>query len=370
MSTTNELRQAEIRSFTASSFHAEHAREDIATFKHAVYTLAQSYNLFEVVITDADAVTMNTPRVPARVRPEDPGLGASAAAIKHYDTQTKLFEDQIEKIAKLKLKVTQTMDYAAVQTIGHAINGLLLMDVHTILEQLVVAFSTLTINELGAIEAEWATRRWDGGDDLITFMANFRDTAAFLQNHNYAQPEGRQVFLLKNAVQHVPLFAEMANAAFHASAPTIAQQTAARLITTYTQVYRNQYVNTTAAQHHRTANQATADNDQHAPTIAGIMASVRGCLPTTPITHEQLMELQSEVAKTITRTLTHGRQYSGSTPRTDGGRQGGKGAGRQSTRNTERPDRPVSIPAGVCPLHPHAIKPHLWEDCFQNKNKK
>jgi hypothetical protein len=366
MSTPNELRHTEIRSFTASSFHAEHAREDIATFKHAVYNLAQAYNLFEVVITDADAVNMNTPRVAARVRPAELEPNASAAVIKHFDNQTKLFEDQLEKRAKLKLKVTQTMDHATAQTIGDPINGLLFMDVHAILEALVTAFNTLTINELGTIEAEWASRRWDGGDDLVTFMANFRDTAAFLQHHNNAQSEARQVFLLKNAVQHVPLFADMANAAFHATAPTVAQQTAAQLINTYTQVYRNQYVNTTAAQHHRSANQATTlADDPHAPAIAGIMASVRGCLPTTPMTHEQLMELQAEVAKLVTRTLKPGKPAPQDIDRPFGGRNGGKGAERQHRGN----DRPTSIPAGVCPLHPHALKPHLWEQCKQNKNK-
>ena len=366
MSLSAQARQAEIRIFTAGSFQAEHAREDIGTFKRAVYDLAQSYNLFEVIITDNDVVRLATQRVAARVQPVEPQTADRAAFHKVFDTQTKLYQEQVDKLAKLKLKVLQTMDYTAVQAIAHPLQGTLLMTTRDILEGVETAFSTLSNNEKQTIFAEWTSRRWDAADDLVTFMAAFRETASFLENHAYPISQGQQVEYLKAAVAHVPSFSDRANQTFFTAAPTAAQETLALLITKYTEFYRSQYVNSTAAQHHKTINQVKAASSPTDKFIADLGARACASLDGAELSAAQKAEVEAKLAKAIEQVMQPSRN--------GGGQSGGQGRAPQRSRasherSNDRTGRSAAIPAGVCPLHPNAAKPHLWEDCFQNKNK-
>jgi hypothetical protein len=352
---TSETRQAAIRSFEPNSFTAQHARIDINTFKLAIYDQAQAHGLFELYITDQDAISMGIARQPPREAPEEPDEQAAAYLIKTFETQTKLYDKQVTRIAALKLKVVQTMEYSVIQNIGQPVVGTLRMTVLDILNALEQAYNTLTNNELQAIYAEWTARRWEPASDLIVFMSAFRETADFLSQHQYAPPSGQQVMTLKNAIAHVPSFADMANQSFHSNYPATAQQTLAHLTETYTEVYRTQYVNTTAAQHHNAMNQVTTkDEDIHAIVMQGIMASARGSLPTnTKVTHQQALDIPAEIAKAITRVL-HGGAEQAPNRKDDKGK-----------RNNTR------IPPGACPLHPTALRPHTWDACFQNPvNKK
>ena len=307
---TRELRQAAIRCLEPNSFTAQHARIDINTFKHAIYALAQSHGIFELYITDQDAASMGIERQLAREAPDEPEEQAAAYIINAFEMQTKLYEKQVTKIAELKFKVVQTMEYSVLQNIGQPVFGTLRMSVLDILNALEGAYSTLTINELQAIYAEWTARRWEPASDLIVFMSTFRETADFLSQHHYAPPQGQQVMTLMNAIAHVPSFAGMANQSFHTNYPATDQQTLAHLTEIYTEVYRTQYENTTAAQHHNAMYQViTKDEDIHAATIQSIMATVRGSLPpNTKLTHQQLLDLQAEIVKTITRVLNSGSE--------------------------------------------------------------
>jgi hypothetical protein len=190
----------------------------------------------------------------------------------------------------------------------------------------------------------------------------------FLTTHNYAPSMGQQVVNLQASVGHVPSFTMLATPAFHAAYPAVQNQTLTNLITVYERVYRGQYVNTTAAQHHLAMNQAigihktseledTMHNPEHA-VINGIMASARGALAGEQVTHNQLMDLQAQVAKTITRVL-HPSQ-----------RQTGVRDSSRSKEPTSRGVKNVNIPKGACPLHPHAVKPHTWEQCSRNPENK
>ena len=82
--------------------------------------------------------------------------------------------------------------------------------------------------------------KWDGSDNLITFLATFQRAVGFLTKHNNATSATEALLVLQSAVENVPAFAQMANAAFYQTYPLIHEQTLVRLIEIYTQVYRAQ----------------------------------------------------------------------------------------------------------------------------------
>ena len=349
-------RHQAVRRLDQAAFEGLTGREDITTFKQGIYEIANQLQVLEVVALDADLLTYNLQRAEVLPRPAMPAAGATAVVSKHYELLSKEYNKQNTALVTLKGQVLQAMDQAVMRAIEEPIHGSLRLSVRTIIERLVEEYNSLEINELKILKDQWMALRWDASGDLLTFLANFREQHALLAQNHFGAQEGEQVAQLKLAVGHVTAFADMAHAAFHQAHPLRNDQTIERLCVIYRRVYRSQYVNSTAAQHHL-ANQARHKQAQSVPAppqdnvvIDGIMASVRENLSGATVGAEGAAYMAAEVAKTIQRCL---KPRERATPR------GGKAAGPKQPMTEQQP--------GMCHMHPNATRvSHTFAECTRN----
>ena len=352
MATIKEARHAAILNLEKGSFQAEHGHTDITSLVHAVYQHAEAEGILGVVIMERDLEPFNMARTATRQEMAEPGAQATQTQMKFFETQRRLLDTQHKSIRELKLKLTLALDKTATVVVQEPLYGVLRRTALQILTLLVTNYSNMTNMELENYQTMWRTAIWDASTDLGLFMAEFMEAVRFLAQHNYAPPVGQQVMTLMAAVRHEGLFADMANPAFYNKHPTVAAQTLEHLIACYTEVYRGRYVQASASQYQQAANQAkhttSSEEDEEDATTAGIIASARGSLVNTTVTHAQRMAIQDAVAKAITKCLQPER------PR----------------EQTPAAQHQRAIP-GVCTSKEHKGKStHLWKDCRLNPANK
>ena len=347
-----DQRQQSVRNLVADAFEGSHACEDILFLKQGIYEFADAHGVLAVIALDADLAAYHLDREAVRQRPAEPAPNALAAAFKAYDVAMKLYLLQDEGLRKTKHAILLALDQAVKKVIEEPVHGSLRRTVNAILQLLITEYGTMTHAELSKLSKELKGMRWDGSINLITFMTDNQNKLAFLEQHQFAPPTGEQVMMLQQAVSHVPAFAQMANNAFYQDWPLLADQTMVRLMATYRRVYRTQFVNTTASQHHATANQAVKEDTDE----SGIMASVRASLKDQALTNAQAAQIEAALVKAIKTAL---QPASAGTPRNHGG------------KSKKQPYAPAEkLAAGTCPMHPHAQKPHTWDQCSRNPDKK
>lgn len=351
-------RQYAVRTLEPGAFQGATGREDIMVLKQGIYEAAQLNNVLAAVALDADLLTYGLEREAIRIAPALPAHGATAAELKYYENRREAYVRQSTALSDLKKSILHTLDQAAKHIIEDPVHGVLMHSVLNILELLTAEYSTMTNKELRTLKDQWSNTRWDPTTDLITFLADFQAQLAFLGQHQFAPPVGDQVVTLQTAVEHVPLFAQMADAAFFQQFPALATQTLANLCITYRRVYRAQYANSTAAQHHAVNQVTQANNQQESTThLDGIMASARATLRGTHITPAMMERLRVEIPRTIERCL---RSNNDATQQAHGDKSTRFKRGDQK-RGPQQP-----IVKGTCPLHPNAHTPHTWNDCRLN----
>ena len=149
------------------------------------------------------------------------------------------------------------------------------------------------------------------------------------------------------------LFASIASAAFYTTtthtSPNLAQQTLSRIVDSFTHVYRTQYVNTTAAQHHLVANQAMKETTNDS--LVHIMASARAAIEHKSISPAQLSKILAAVERSIKQVLNPRQPAAGNNSRPPVNRNG-----RHETAD------------GTCDYSFHASlkKKHTWDECHFN----
>ena len=359
-------RQQAVRRLEPGSFEAVHGNTDIQSLKTGIYVDAQALNLLPVIALDADLITYQLQRVDVLPAPEPPQPAATAAVVKHYEIRRHAFEAQSKALATLKTRVLATLDHDATLVVEEPDHAALRRTVNDLLRLLTERYADMTNKELQALAAQMRAMRWDSTTDLTTFMADLAGRIAFLQRHQFAPTEGEQVLILQTAVEHVPVFAHKADAAFHMQHPNRADQTLQHLITVYERVYRNEYEKTTAVEV-LTANQVqdkSACTGHDEPVLQAIMASARAVIRDTPVTPTMLDHLATEITKTVARCL---RPLKAEAASSGGGYKGKK----QPDKDTGGGYTPPVPPApGCCPLHPTLRVPHTWDQCRLNPDKK
>jgi len=363
MSTT---RQQAVRRLEPGAFEAVYGNTDIQTLKTGIYVQAQALNILAVIALDADLVTYQLQRAQVLQEPQQPPAAANAAAVKHFEILRHAFQDQSKALATLKTQILATLDHDATLVVEEPEHAALRRTVTDIVHLLCARYSDMTNKELQALSDKLRAMRWDAATDLTTFMADLSGQIAFLNRHQFAPTAGEQVLLLQTAVAHVPVFANKADAAFHMQHPNRADQTLPHLITVYERVYRNEYEKNTAAEV-LTANQVqdtSACTGHDGPVLQAIMASARAVIRDTAVTPAMLDHLATEITKTVARCLRPPKQEAASS----GGGYKGKNHSDKDTGGGYTP--PVPPASGCCPLHPTLKKPHTWEQCFLNPDRK
>jgi len=354
---TTEARHHLVRNMDNGAFQAEFGRLDIGILNRGVLEFAQAHGILACIATDAELAQLGLVRVAILVEPPVPAPGAAANAYKQYEILLKAFNKQNDAILALKHKTIQALDEQSKHIIEEPHHGILRRTTPVIMALLTAEYATLTHQEMHALRKEWEAFVWEGGGDMVTFLVHFQDKINFLQQHGFGPTEGDMVITLMQAVRNVPLFAQMAEAAFYSAYPLVADQTCAHLQATYRLVYRRQYAQSTAAQLHM-ANQAIKApaelEDDMEPFLQGIMASARDNLRHASMTPALQDKLKSAVARAIQQCLQPAQQQQ-NTSRHD--------------HNNTRPGPPPKLVSGVCPLHPNAIKPHSWSKCFRNPDR-
>ena len=360
MSTT--LRHQNVRRLEAAAFTGATGREDILVLKQGIYEAALLLNILDVVALDADLATYELVRVEVLPRPPLPQIGATAAQAKHYEFARHAYTQQSEGLATLKGKIIQALDQEALRAVEQPIHGTLRLSVRDLVLALTTEYQQMTNKELQRLYNQWTALRWDAATDLITFLTTFQECLTFLDSHGFGPTRGVQVVTLQEAVEHVPAFANIADAAFHQEFPFEANQTLANLTATYRRVYRAQYAHSTAAQHHL-ANQVkeTPSSTSGAPEdvlLQGISASTRAAIRDTKITPELMDRLVLEVTKTVQRCLRPHTSRDTTTTQRDT---------RKTAPSTRRPQSEIIAP-GTCPYH--RTTSHTWADCRANPDHK
>jgi hypothetical protein len=346
--TETEQRQQAVRNLDPNAFHREFAYEDIFILRQALYEEAEILGIAGIIMTDADLLIYGVQREAIRNQPAEPANNATAAQHKTYDVSQKLYSKQSEGIRTLKTKFKEALDSTTRKAIEEPVHGLLRRTLLQMMTDIMAEYSTMTNVELMNLKTTLQTMRWDATTDLITFMSQFQSRVAFLTSHGWPLSQGEQVMYLQASVEHVVGFASIASAAFYHSSPNLAQQTLVRMVTSFTQTYRTQYVNTTAAQHHLVANQALQLPKDDA--IEHIMASAREAIQNKPISPVQLTKILTAVEKGIKQVLQP----------------------RQTTNNNARPpvnnNERYETADGTCNYSFHASlkKKHTWDECHSN----
>jgi hypothetical protein len=362
-------RQAAVQRLDPGTFTDQFGHLDIIPLKRGLYEAADAHDILGVVLLNSDLADYENVVEREAVLNKPQAMEADAAGddIKRHQVLTAAWLKQSAAIREVKQQFINCLDTHAKTVIMEPQHGTIRRTIMTCLNLLQIHYGTMTIEQLNIFAEKARTTKWDASTDITQHTARFKADMSFLNTHAYAPAAGQQVVNLMASVEHVPAFTMIAHPAFYQTYVHAANQTVDNLIAVYERIYKTQYANTTAAQHHLAANQvvqqqpsitaeSTLDTQQSA-VIEGIMASARGSLVGARVSHTQLMELQAQVAKTIDRVLSP----------TDNNRPRGGPGGAARTATTTKPRGRLA--KGVCPLHPDAIKPHTWAQCFQNPEK-
>jgi hypothetical protein len=348
-----EQRHDAIRALDSASFQAQFAQQDIEIFKLATYELASAHDVLSLVVTDNDMGPLQIGlRAPLLVQPPRPGIAATQPTVNAYKIAHELWQAQHKGMQAVKTAMLAALDKRTKAVVSDRVHGTLQRTPLQILNLLIGQYHAMSNEELRAYKQQWEAMRWNQGDDLLIFIADFKEAVRFLETHDYGPPRGEQVTKMLAAVDHVPGLSTPTKAAFYQAVPAVADQTLTTLCTHMTTVYRTQYVSATASEHHE-MNQVTIDTpNPNDDVIAGIAASARATLRGEVLTAAQLDKIQVAVTQAIRTCLspaaptTRGPQARTTEPR------------RRNTKPMEKDE---------CPYHRGAR--HTWEQCNQNPNR-
>jgi len=353
-----EQRQDSIRAHESAAFQGAHGHQDIAVLKLTIYELANTHGIMDLVILDEDMEELGIEeRQDVIARPQRPAHGANQAAVNEYKIEHAEWKEQSKAILEVKQALVDLLDGHAKKVVSDPIQGTLMRTTTEMLELLVQQYHAMSNEELRAMKTTWSSTRWNQGEDLITFLSNFNDAVIFLETHDYGPPRGEQVTTLFQAIDHVPTLVAPTKAAFYQAAPLLADQTLETLCEQLRTVYRTQYVQTTAAEHHAVNQAVLTPTDANAIIVDGIAASARATLHGETISAAQLELMQAAVTKAIKQCLAPPSQAKPAQAKPE-----------QRRRPQQDPrQRAKKMEAGECPMHRGAF--HRWEDCFSNPDR-
>ena len=347
-----EQRQQAVRNLEPNSLQGQHARIDMRIAKLAIYELAEQEGILAIVASDADLVRFAIVRELVLAKPAPPAAGAAAAVSKAYDIAFKLWVKQDDALRLVKKTLVLACDHMAKQIIEEPDFGVIRRSILQIITLLSAEYSTMTHQETLARKEKWRELCYGAETDLGVFTVGFRDEASFINMHVpncITDPE--QMIVYQHAIDHVPALATLAKAAFYQAYPLLVNQTMENCVAIYRNVYRTQYVNSTAAQFHA-SNQVKKKSD------GGTSASTAR---ENGVSNAQM----EAIIKAVTQAMT--TSAPANTPRP-------KGAPKADRNKREGNTKPLQasetlLTNGMCHRHQWLEKPHSWEHCFTNPDR-